>query len=236
MRWSAAVVAFVLLSAATPAIGSFHETPVGVIPDRVHLLAMSGTSFNGLHAPDAPLLEAYLGENVRFILLATEPHTFHLHGHPWLLEDGSVVDTFLSDVDTPHVFDVPAGGVDQHAGDWMYHCHINAHVASGMWGIFRVYPFTTTLLGVGPSMVVTLDRLGEPLQGAALSVSVDGVELPAHVEPLGHGAYRVHSALPATGELVVTATHPAHGTSLARAGLGGEPLPLPTIVASHHDA
>lgn len=237
MRWTAAALALVLLGVAMPAYGSFHDALV-LVPDRDHLLVMQGTSFNGLHAPNTPILEAYLGERVRFDILATEAHTFHLHGHPWLLADKTVVDTFLVDVDTPHAFDVLAGGTDHRAGDWLYHCHIDAHLQGGMWGIFRVYPYKTEIELPGPLMSVQLSRLGAPLDGAQLSVSLDGVEIPAHVEPQGDGGYRVHAALPTDGVLVVTADHPEHGVSVARAALGAATLePLTFIGGSHgHDA
>ena len=239
-----AAAAFLLLALAMPAVGSFHET-TGAVPDRVFPLLLSGTSFNGLSAPDAPLLEAYLGETTRFVTVATEPHTFHLHGHPWLVE-GRIVDTFLVDADTPHAFDVRAGGVDHHAGDWMYHCHFDAHMGAGMWGIFRVYPFSASLAfsdagtgsgtGTGTGMgsaalMATLHRMGEPLDGAALELSAGGVVLPAHVEPLGDGRYAVHAPLPATGELALTATHPERGVSVARLALGGGTL-APQVIAA----
>lgn len=231
MKWLACGLALALLLAATPAIGSFHTAIQNSVPDRVHVLAMSGTSFNGLHAPDTPVLEAYLGERVRFALFATEAHTFHVHGHPWLLDDGSVVDTFLVDLDRPHVFDVPAGSVDRHAGDWLYHCHFSAHVAEGMWGVFRVYPYKAEIL---PGTVIELSRLGEPVDDATLALTLDGVEWPAHVEPLGGGRYQVHAELPAVGAVVVTATHAELGTSVVRQSFGGAPLPLPTVGLAGH--
>lgn len=226
-------LALLLLVVAAPAYGSFHEALV-LVPDREALLVMSGTTFNGLEAPHAPLIEAFLGERVRFTILATEPHTFHLHGHPWRLSDGRVVDTFLVDVDTPHAFEVLAGGVDRRAGDWLYHCHIDAHLQGGMWGLFRVYPFSARVDAPGPAMTVHLARLGVPLEGARLSVAVDGVEVPAHVEPQGDGVYRVHAPLPATGALSVTASHPEHGVSVARAALGGGALEPLTFAGGAH--
>lgn len=246
MRWIIAGIALVILSLSTPAIGSFHET-TGSVPDRAFTLMMSGTSFNGLHAPNTPLLEGYLGERTRFITLATEPHTFHLHGHPWLSE-GRVIDTFLVDADRPHAFDVLAGGVDAYPGDWMYHCHINSHLQAGMWGIFRVYPYSFSLTlpgegegtgegtGTGPgTMLVTLARMGVPVDGATIELSVDGVVLPAHVEPLGDGEYALHATLPAAGALVATATHPELGVSVARASLGDAAHEMPaTLGAMDH--
>lgn len=231
MRWHAAFVALLLLSAAAPAIGSFHTAIQNSVPDRVYLLAMSGTSFNGLRAPDTPLLEAYLGERVRFAILATEPHTFHVHGHPWLLDDGSIVDTFLVDANRPHVFDVVAGSADANAGDWLYHCHFNAHVAGGMWGVFRVYPYKAELL---PGLTLSLSRLGVPVDGAAITATLEGIAIPVHAEALGAGRYQVHATLPDAGTLVLTATHPAHGVSVVRHSLDGSVPEAPSIAGLVH--
>lgn len=233
MRRATLFAAFVLLAAAAPAVGNVHETVQGRLPDRVFVLAMSGTSFNGLHAPDTPLLEAYLGERVRFAVLATEPHTFHVHGHPWRLADNSIVDTFYVDVDRPHVFDVLAGGPDQHAGDWLYHCHFNAHVAGGMWGVFRVYPYSASLAG---TTLTLREADGEPVEGAALEVAVDGAPVPFHASPLGMGRYQIHADLPPEGTLVVTARHPTLGTTVVREALGGGAPTIPSVgsVVSAH--
>lgn len=232
MRSILLAAALVLVAVATPAIGSFHET-IGVVPDRAYSLAMSGTSFNGLHAPQAPLLEAYLGERVRFLTIASEGHTFHLHGHPWRFESG-FIDTFLVTPQTPHAFDVTAGSADKHPGDWMYHCHFDEHMAAGMWGIFRVYPFRTQLDEVGHTLEVTLDRLGEPVEGAALSVAVDGIDIPAHIQPMGGGRYHIHAALPDHGALVVTADHATLGQSVARLALDDTLLPTLTVEHGTH--
>ena len=32
-----------------------------------------------------------------------------------------------------------AGGVQQGAGEFLFHCHIASHYASGMWAFWRVY-------------------------------------------------------------------------------------------------
>ena len=235
MRSYAILLVASLLAGSAPAIGSFHDV-LTAVPDRDYLLLMQGVSFNGFAAPDAPLLEAFVDERVRFNVLATEAHTFHLHGHPWLLDDGSVVDTFLVDLDTPHAFEVQAGGVDLQAGDWLYHCHIDSHLQAGMWGVFRVYPYATRIDLPGPLMTVSLDRVGVPLDGALLTLSVDGVDVPADVQARGDGRYDVRAALPATGVLVVTAAHPDLGMSVARAPLGDATLQPLSFAGGAHPA
>lgn len=235
MRAFSLLAALLVLAplAAVPAGGSFHQS-LAVLPDRDHVLVMRGTGFNGFAYPDTPLLEAFLGETVRFTVLVpavAEPHTFHLHGHPWFIpEEGSFVDTVLLRPGEVHSFTVAAGSVDGEAGDWMYHCHIETHQAAGMWGIFRVYPFATRVVGEGPHLLVTLDRLGEPLSGARLALTLDGAPVAAEASDLGGGRYAVHADLPAdaAGTLAVTAAHPL-GTSVARHAIGGASPEPPTL-------
>lgn len=240
MRPFALVAALLVLAplAATPSVGSFHDTLV-FVPDREVVLVMRGTSFNGLEAPDAPLLEAYLGERVRFTVTVpptlAETHTFHLHGHPWLVpETGRVFDTWLLRPGETHAFLVVAGGVDRHAGDWMYHCHMDEHTARGMWGIFRVYPFRVGAVPSGPATVdVTLDREGAPLD-ASLALTLDGAPLDAHVTRVAPGRYQVHAPglAAAAGQLVVEATGEA-GASLARVPWN-VPAAAPTLASAGH--
>lgn len=229
---AAVLGALALLLVSSPAIGSFHET-TGTVPDRAYFLLFQGTGVNGLHGPQTPLLEAALGERVRFLVGATEAHTFHLHGHPWLSE-GRVIDVFLVEPQRPHAFDVTAGGPDRHPGDWLYHCHVDSHMEAGMWGIFRVHPFATRLaLATDGSLEVALDRLGEPVDGATFALDAEGAPLAHHVEALGEGRYRIHAALPARGALALTAEHPSLGASVGRLALGGAPLPQPILEGAH---
>lgn len=233
------LLALCLAAAFVPAAeGTFHDAPA-VVPDRAYVLVMQGSGFNGMRWPDTPLLEAFVGERVSFTVLVpplAEAHTFHLHGHPWPLADGRFVDTFLLGPGDVHRFDVVAGGLGQNAGDWMYHCHVDMHVESGMWGVFRVYPFATRLEGSGAAFEVALDRLGDPLDGATLALALDGAPVPAHVTALGGGRYAVHAAAlaGATGALEVRATHPGWGESVARATLGDASPPAPVAVAASH--
>ena len=233
-----AALAVLMPLAAAPVGGTLHER-VADVPDRAFVLAMHGTSFNGLRAPQTPLLEAYLGERLRFTVavpLGAEPHTFHLHGHPWRLPgQARVVDTVLLRPGDAHAFDVVAGGPDGHAGDWLYHCHVDDHVASGMWGVLRVYPYAARVLPAGDELRVTLGSPGAPVEGAALRVEVDGAAVAAHVRALGAGEYVAHvpglSAM--AGQLVVTAEHPEMGATVARGALGGAPVEAPTLHAGH---
>jgi hypothetical protein len=247
------LLALVLLAPLVATVPAAGNVDVQKAPDRAYTLVMSGTGFNGFSYPDTPLLEAYLGQTVLFTIVVpptAEPHTFHLHGHPWLVPDagivtpldaadppGTIVDTFLLMPGDAHSFEVAAGGIDQQAGDWMYHCHFEDHLAAGMWGIFRVYPYAMSVTGAGPSFDVALTHLGVPVDGAALSATLDGQPLPAHVQPLGDGRYQLHTALaPATKGVLVVTAHGALGESVARVGLGGASVPTPSLRAADAEA
>lgn len=216
---------------AMPAAG---EVQVQGRPDRVALLVMQGTGFNGLTWPNTPLLEAAVGELVQITVVvppSAEPHTFHLHGHPWFVPSKKgMIDTVLLDPGDVHSFTVTAGGLAQSPGDWMYHCHFDEHVKGGMWGVFRVYPYAVSVAGSPSSLRVDLDRLGDPVEGATLAVTLDGAPVHARVEALGDGGYAVRTGLAwdATGALVVTASHPL-GESVGRLALGGAPAALPSV-------
>ena len=119
--------------------------------DKEFVLYMVETTFwgveidhtnGGLQTPlwTNPTLVAQTGETDRFhvIGLGTAFHTFHMHAHRWL-EDGTtnVIDTKNIGPLTRHVFTIKAGeGVGE--GDWMYHCHVFAHMQAGMTGFYRV--------------------------------------------------------------------------------------------------
>lgn len=209
-------------------------------PDRAYALVLEGHAINLQDWPGAVngslVLEAALGERVEIAVSVppgAEPHTFHMHGHPWFAPAvGRVVDTWLLKPGETHAFTIVAGGVDQHAGDWMFHCHIGTHTAQGMWGVFRVYPFKTSVVPAPGGLTVTVDRLGTPLDDATLALTVDGAPLPAHVEALGGGRYQMHAQLPATGALAITAHSAAWGESVGRLALGGG-APLPVALPGH---
>jgi hypothetical protein len=65
-----------------------------------------------------------------------------------------------------------AGGVQQAAGDFLYHCHIASHYVSGMWAFWRVYDT------LQPDMVPLPDR-------AALPKAVDSADLIGRTMPNG---------------------------------------------------
>ncbi|MBT9554403.1 MAG: multicopper oxidase domain-containing protein [Myxococcales bacterium] len=126
-------------------LGRTDLTEANLMMGTGAMAGMDGESM--LPDPLTPLLEAKLGERVRIRLLSYGPemHDFHVHGHVW--KEGTIwKDT--EPLMPAQVYD----GVEFHAGagaddptprsgpgDWMYHCHVEPHIASGMWGLFRVH-------------------------------------------------------------------------------------------------
>ncbi len=204
--------------------------------DRVHVLLMEGNNFNGETWPNTPLLEAYAGERMHFIvhtLPGAEMHTFHLHGHPWEdLETGNIIDTVLLHPSQTHLFTVTAGLDDEHHGDWLYHCHVTSHFNEGMWGLLRVYPHTMTPTGPLDDLTITLtDANQDPVTDATITLRHDanaptdptpqttdqGTPIQATVHETRPGTYTIQPDLPpsAEGELIIQAHHPT-GDTLTR--------------------
>jgi FtsP/CotA-like multicopper oxidase with cupredoxin domain len=119
-------------------------------PNEAQMMAHGKVGAGTLPEPLTPLIRARLGEHVRIRVISyggTQFHTFHLHGHLWDEGNGQLVDNVTLGPMTveDHVkffaggsFDSPTerGGI----GDWMYHCHVEVHALTGMWGLFRVLP------------------------------------------------------------------------------------------------
>jgi FtsP/CotA-like multicopper oxidase with cupredoxin domain len=98
------------------------------------LQTINGRAFVG----NTPVFESRVGERVQWDVLAMgdEFHTFHVHGHRWRTNDGTPEDTRgLGPAESFRVRwreDAP--------GTWLYHCHVEAHMAQGMIGLYRVRP------------------------------------------------------------------------------------------------
>jgi hypothetical protein len=102
---------------------------------------------HGLPPPLTPTLRARLGERTRLRVVSYGPqfHTFHLHGHLWL-DGGKPIDTKVLGPAEVHEAEFYAGAGATDAGErggpgsWMYHCHVEGHAVTGMWGNFEVLP------------------------------------------------------------------------------------------------
>ena len=110
-------------------------------PDREFVVVMapmgqfqtiSGRAFVG----NTPVFRAKVGELVQWDVLAmgSEHHTFHVHGHRWRTKDGTPEDTRT--VGPAESFRVRWR--ERAPGTWLYHCHVETHMAAGMIGTYRV--------------------------------------------------------------------------------------------------
>jgi FtsP/CotA-like multicopper oxidase with cupredoxin domain len=151
--------------------------------------------------PATPVMWSYLGDPVtqRIIHAGSETaHVHHVHGgsvrwrrqpgegptgatggldkHPALLP-GPSERTDSQTIGPSETFDVQdecgAGGCQQSAGDFLFHCHVAHHYFAGMWGLWRVY----NTLQDGPHSTDELPPL-RPLEGRdAPAAAVDSTQL-----------------------------------------------------------
>jgi FtsP/CotA-like multicopper oxidase with cupredoxin domain len=110
-------------------------------PDREFVVVMApmgdfqtigGRAFVG----NTPVFTAKVGELVQWDVLAlgSEHHTFHVHGHRWRTPHGTPEDTRT--VGPAESFRVRWR--ERDPGTWLYHCHVETHMAQGMIGTYRV--------------------------------------------------------------------------------------------------
>ena len=92
---------------------------------------INGRAFVG----NTPVFRARVGETVQWSVLAMGDahHTFHVHGHRWR-RGGVGEDTrTLGPAESFRV-----RWTEDAPGTWLYHCHVETHMAQGMIGIYRV--------------------------------------------------------------------------------------------------
>ncbi|MBA2517745.1 MAG: multicopper oxidase domain-containing protein [Solirubrobacterales bacterium] len=110
-------------------------------PDREFLVFMSQlgdySAINGrAFVGNTPVFRARVGETVQWsvLTLGDDFHTFHVHGHRWRRPDGTPEDTRA--IGPAESFTVRWR--EDRPGTWLYHCHVESHMAHGMIGIYRV--------------------------------------------------------------------------------------------------
>lgn len=96
-------------------------------------------SMNGFIFGNMPLPKMKQGEHVRWYLAAlgteTDLHTPHWHGNT-VVSYGRRADV----VSLLPAITVVADMVPDNPGIWMFHCHVNDHIAAGMTGRYEVDP------------------------------------------------------------------------------------------------
>jgi FtsP/CotA-like multicopper oxidase with cupredoxin domain len=94
-------------------------------------MTIDGRAFVG----NTPVFHAKVGDLVQWDVMAmgSDFHTFHVHGHRWSV-DGVSRDT--QTVGPAESFRIRWR--EDAPGTWLYHCHVEDHMAHGMIGIYQV--------------------------------------------------------------------------------------------------
>jgi FtsP/CotA-like multicopper oxidase with cupredoxin domain len=154
--------------------------------------------------PATPIMRGYLADPTKIRLMhvgAEKFHVFHLHGGGDRWRANPVADDAISYAVTglqkdptwggksqrldsqsigpgeSYNLDIEggAGGVQQSAGDFLFHCHIAKHYNSGMWGLWRVYDtLQPDLVPIGdrpapPTAVDSVGLIGRTFHGTTLT-------------------------------------------------------------------
>ena len=95
-------------------------------------MTIDGRAFVG----NTPVFRAKVGQLVQWDVMAmgSDFHTFHVHGHRWITPGGVSRDT--QTVGPAESFRIQWR--EDAPGTWLYHCHVEDHMAHGMIGIYRV--------------------------------------------------------------------------------------------------
>jgi manganese oxidase len=111
------------------------------VPDREFVVvfapmgnfqSIDGRAFVG----NTPVFRSRVGDTVQWDVMAmgSEHHTFHVHGHRWRDAGGVPRDT--QTVGPAESFRIR--WKERDPGTWLYHCHVESHMAAGMIGTYRV--------------------------------------------------------------------------------------------------
>ena len=123
------------LYGALSILGRDEEPPdrefVVYFGEHLDFRTVNGRAFVG----NTPVFRAKVGEVVQWDVLAIGDlhHTFHVHGHRWQIPQGTE--------DTRTVGPAESFAVrwrEDVAGTWLFHCHVEDHMMTGMIGIYRV--------------------------------------------------------------------------------------------------
>jgi FtsP/CotA-like multicopper oxidase with cupredoxin domain len=187
--------------------------------------------------PATPIPRSYLGEPTKTRLVHAgfeQLHVHHLHGGAtrWRQNpgaDNTAIDSGLSKVPIQNAKSVRldsqtispmeafnlehecgAGGCQQAAGDFLYHCHIAHHYIAGMWGLWRVFDTAQATLArlpnraAAPTAVNSAGLLGRVIEGktVVLQANLTNPSTQVALEAL------VEGQLPPQGARWTTGTGP----------------------------
>jgi FtsP/CotA-like multicopper oxidase with cupredoxin domain len=97
------------------------------------------STINGLMFANMPIMTMKKGERVRWYVLTMGEfgniHTPHWHGNV-VLHDGRRTDVILIGPAQMETVDM----IPDDPGTWMYHCHVDEHMLTGMTALYRVEP------------------------------------------------------------------------------------------------
>lgn len=117
---------------ADPQINPRHRKPVGSILFDDQLWTLNGLSYGNM-----PMPVMHVGEHVRWYLISTmsdfDFHTPHWHGQT-VVSNGMRTDLVSLGPMSMLVADM----TPDNPGTWLFHCHVNVHLAGGMEGRFEV--------------------------------------------------------------------------------------------------
>ncbi|WP_345741750.1 multicopper oxidase family protein [Ruegeria faecimaris] len=91
--------------------------------------------------PDEPFLDARLGSahQIEFVNETAFPHAMHLHGHHFrIILDGGTLGPWRDTILIGRGQTRKIALIADNPGDWLLHCHMLGHSASGMMSWFRV--------------------------------------------------------------------------------------------------
>jgi FtsP/CotA-like multicopper oxidase with cupredoxin domain len=110
-----------------------REFEVVLAPMGKNFMTIDGRAYVG----NTPVFRSKVGDLVQWDVMAmgSDFHTFHVHGHRWLVQPGNVAR------DTQTVGPAESFKIrwrEDAPGTWLYHCHVEDHMMRGMIGIYRV--------------------------------------------------------------------------------------------------
>jgi FtsP/CotA-like multicopper oxidase with cupredoxin domain len=93
---------------------------------------IDGRAFVG----NTPVFRSNVGDLVQWdvTVMGSDHHTFHVHGHRWRNAAGDAIDTRT--IGPAESFRIRWR--EDAPGTWLYHCHVESHMAAGMIGIYKV--------------------------------------------------------------------------------------------------